>query len=74
MAAIMAYGGIEGLRLTEEYRTSLSLVILDIMMPDLDALLFRTGKSGSDCRNARNCGNCAWSGAGNSHDTDKGSE
>lgn len=36
MAAIMAYGGIEGLRLTEEYRTSLSLVILDIMMPDLD--------------------------------------
>lgn len=33
---IIAHGGIEGLRLTEEYRSSLSLVILDIMMPDLD--------------------------------------
>lgn len=36
MTAMIAYGGIEGLRLTGEYRTSLSLVILDIMMPDLD--------------------------------------
>lgn len=36
MTAIIAHGGIEGLRLTEEYRSSLSLVILDIMMPDLD--------------------------------------
>lgn len=34
MTAIIAHGGIEGLRLTEEYRSSLSLVILDIMMPD----------------------------------------
>ena len=36
MTAIIAHGGIEGLRLTEEYWSGLSLVILDIMMPDLD--------------------------------------
>ena len=36
MTAIIAHSGIEGLRLTEEYQASLSLVILDIMLPDLD--------------------------------------
>lgn len=38
MMAIVAHGGMEGLRLIEAYRASLSLVILDIMMPDLDGL------------------------------------
>lgn len=36
LSAIAANGGIEGLRLAEEYKASLSLVILDVMMPDLD--------------------------------------
>lgn len=36
LSAIAANGGMEGLRLAEEYKTSLSLVILDVMMPDLD--------------------------------------
>ena len=36
LSAIAANGDMEGLRLAEEYKTSLSLVILDVMMPDLD--------------------------------------
>lgn len=36
LSAIVANGGMEGLRLAEEYKASLSLVILDVMMPDLD--------------------------------------
>lgn len=36
LSAIAANGGMEGLRLAEEYKASLSLVILDVMMPDLD--------------------------------------
>lgn len=36
LTAIIAHGGMEGLRLADEYSTNLSLVILDIMMPDLD--------------------------------------
>lgn len=36
MSAIIAHGGIEGLRLIDENNGSCSLVILDVMMPDLD--------------------------------------
>jgi DNA-binding response OmpR family regulator len=38
LSAIIAHGGVEGLRLVTENRnsSSLSLVILDIMMPDID--------------------------------------
>ncbi|WP_455714882.1 response regulator transcription factor [Anaerosporobacter sp.] len=36
LSAIVAYGGMEGLRLADENRNSLVLVILDVMMPDLD--------------------------------------
>lgn len=38
LSAMIAHGGMEGLRLTEENKnsSSLSLVILDVMMPDLD--------------------------------------
>ena len=36
LSAIAANGGMEGLRLAKEYKASLSLVILDVMMPDLD--------------------------------------
>lgn len=36
LAAVVANGGIEGLRLLEENNETCSLIILDIMMPDLD--------------------------------------
>lgn len=36
LSAIIAHGGVEGLRLADENSDSLSLVILDVMMPDLD--------------------------------------
>ncbi|WP_315119654.1 response regulator transcription factor [uncultured Clostridium sp.] len=38
LSAIIAHGGVEGLRLADENknRSSLSLVILDVMMPDID--------------------------------------
>lgn len=36
LSAIAAHGGMEGLRLADEYKETLSLVILDLMMPDLD--------------------------------------
>lgn len=34
--AITAHGGAEGLLLAEEYKNSCSLVILDVMLPDID--------------------------------------
>ena len=36
LAAVVANGGIEGLRILEENKDTCSLIILDIMMPDLD--------------------------------------
>lgn len=36
LTAVVANGGIEGLRILEENKDSCSLIILDIMMPDLD--------------------------------------
>lgn len=36
LTAVVANGGIEGLRLVEENNSIYSLIILDIMMPDLD--------------------------------------
>lgn len=38
LSAIIAHGGVEGLRLADENKnsSSLSLVILDVMMPDMD--------------------------------------
>lgn len=35
LSVLIAYSGILGLRLAEENQDSLSLVILDVMMPDL---------------------------------------
>lgn len=36
LTAIVAHGGLEGLRLASDYRDNSSLIILDVMMPDLD--------------------------------------
>ena len=36
LTAVIANGGIEGLRILEENKDTCSLIILDIMMPDLD--------------------------------------
>lgn len=36
LTALTAHGGIEGLRLADENKDNLCLIILDIMMPDLD--------------------------------------
>ncbi|WP_095176391.1 MULTISPECIES: response regulator transcription factor [Blautia] len=36
LSAVTAPGGVAGLRLADENRDSLSLIILDVMMPDLD--------------------------------------
>lgn len=36
LSALVAHGGMEGLRLADENKDNCSLVILDIMMPDLD--------------------------------------
>ena len=36
LTAVVTNGGIEGLRLVEENNDTYSLIILDIMMPDLD--------------------------------------
>ena len=36
LAALIANGGIEGLRLLEENNETCLLIILDIMMPDID--------------------------------------
>ena len=36
---LMAYSGLEGLRAADEWKESLSLVILDVMLPDMDGFL-----------------------------------
>ena len=36
LSAVVAYGGLDGLRLLEENKDSCSLIILDVMMPDMD--------------------------------------
>ena len=36
LSAVVAYGGLEGLRLLEENKDTCSLIILDVMMPDMD--------------------------------------
>ncbi len=36
LSAVIAYGGVEGLRLAEENKSNCSLIILDVMMPDID--------------------------------------
>ncbi|QXE19356.1 response regulator transcription factor [Clostridium sp. 001] len=36
LSAIIAHGGVEGLRLADENKNGCSLVILDVMMPDID--------------------------------------
>ena len=36
LSAVVAYDGIEGLRLLEENKDTCSLIILDVMMPDMD--------------------------------------
>ncbi len=36
LSAIIAYGGMEGLRLANENKDNYSLIILDVMMPDMD--------------------------------------
>ena len=36
LSAVVAHGGLEGLRLLEENKDACSLIILDVMMPDMD--------------------------------------
>ena len=36
LSAVVAHGGLEGLRMLEENKDACSLIILDVMMPDLD--------------------------------------
>ena len=36
LSAVVAYSGVEGLRMLEENKDACSLIILDVMMPDLD--------------------------------------
>ncbi len=36
LSASVAHGGVEGLRLVNENKSHCSLVILDVMMPDID--------------------------------------
>ena len=36
LSAMVAYGGLEGLRLLEENKDACSLIVLDVMMPDMD--------------------------------------
>ena len=36
MSALIAYGGAEGLELVSEHDSAYSLIILDVMMPDID--------------------------------------
>ncbi len=36
LSALVAHGGVEGLRLANENKSNCSLVILDVMMPDID--------------------------------------
>ena len=35
LSAVVAHGGLEGLRLLEENKDTCSLIILDVMMPDM---------------------------------------
>ena len=36
LSAVIAHGGLEGLRLLEENKDTCSLIILDVMMPDMN--------------------------------------
>ena len=36
LSAVVAHGGLEGLRLLEENKDTCSLIILDVMMPDMN--------------------------------------
>ena len=36
LSAVVAHGGLEGLRLLEENKEACSMIILDVMMPDMD--------------------------------------
>ena len=36
LSAVAAHGGLEGLRLLDENKDACSLIILDVMMPDMD--------------------------------------
>ena len=36
LSAVVALGGLEGLRLLEDNKGTCSLIILDVMMPDMD--------------------------------------
>ena len=36
LSAVVAHGGLEGLRLLEENKDSCSLIVLDVMMSDMD--------------------------------------
>jgi DNA-binding response OmpR family regulator len=38
LSAVVAHGGLEGLRLLEENRDTCSLIILDVMMPDMNGI------------------------------------
>ena len=38
LSAVVAHGGLEGLRLLEENKDTCSLIILDVMMPDMDGI------------------------------------
>ena len=38
LSAVIAHGGLEGLRLLEENKDTCSLIILDVMMPDMDGI------------------------------------
>ena len=38
LSAVVAHGGLEGLRLLEENKDTCSLIILDVMMPRLDGI------------------------------------
>ena len=38
LSAVVAHGGLEGLRLLEENKDACSLIILDVMMPEMDGL------------------------------------
>ena len=38
LSTVVAHGGLEGLRLLEEYKDTCSLIILDVMMPKLDGI------------------------------------
>ena len=47
LSAVTVYNGIEGVRLIDENKDSYSLIILDVMLPDIRAEERRVGK---ECR------------------------